>query len=133
MPGSLLDTQRIAAITLDERTVLRRSPDVEQERKVAIYDLLQQNHFAPAGVRAGPYRLRLSLEDGSVVLDVTSETGADDRGLVQRIALSLSPFRRIIKDYFVVCDSYYEAIKTATNSRIEAIDMGRREIGRAHV
>lgn len=117
-----MDTQRIASITLDERTVLRRSPDVEQERKVAIYDLLQQNHFAPAGVKAGPYRLRLGLEEGTVVLDVRTEAEEP----VQRITLGLSPFRRIIKDYFVICDSYYEAIKTATQARIEAIDMGRR-------
>ncbi|MSP21090.1 MAG: UPF0262 family protein [Alphaproteobacteria bacterium] len=116
------DSQRIAAITLDDRTVVRRSPDVEQERKVAIYDLLQKNHFAPAGAMGGPYRVRLGVEDSSLVLDVTDESDA----IVCRIMLALSPFRRIIKDYFVICDSYYDAIKTATSARIEAIDMGRR-------
>ncbi len=116
------DSQRIAAITLDDRTVVRRSPDVEQERKVAIYDLLQKNHFAPAGAIDGPYRVRLGVEDSSLVLDVTDESDA----ILCRIMLALSPFRRIIKDYFVICDSYYDAIKTATSARIEAIDMGRR-------
>lgn len=116
------DTHRIVAITLDERTVLRRSPDIEQERKVAIYDLLQKNHFVPTGAADGPYRLHLGIEDGSLVLDVRSEGDAD----LCRFTLALSPFRRIIKDYFLVCDGYFDAIKTAPPARIDAIDMGRR-------
>ena len=118
----MTDTQRIAAVILDERTVARRGPDIEQERKVAIHDLLQQNRFAPTGADGGPYRLHLGIEDQSIVLDVRDEADA----AVARVTLALAPFRRIIKDYFLICDSYCEAIKTATTARIETIDMGRR-------
>jgi uncharacterized protein (UPF0262 family) len=116
------DTQRITALTLDERTVLCRSPDVEQERAVAIYDILQKNRFAPRGHAAGPYRLRLGIEPAGLVFDVRSEADVE----ICRIVLGMAAFRRIIKDYFIVCDSYYEAIRTATTERIETIDMGRR-------
>jgi uncharacterized protein (UPF0262 family) len=114
--------QRIVDIKLDEHTVKRRSPDVEHERAVAIYDLLEDNHFAPAGIDAGPYCLRLSIEESRLVLDIRNQEDESQR----TISLSLSPFRRIIKDYFTVCESYFAAIKTASPSRIEAIDMGRR-------
>lgn len=114
--------QRIAAITLDERTVDRRSPDVEHERKVAIYDLLQKNLFAPVGGLAGPFQVSLGIEEGNLVFDLSSERGEP----LDSIRLLLAPFRRVIKDYFLVCDSYYDAIKTATPAKIEAIDMGRR-------
>ena len=116
------ETQRISEITLDERTVIRRSPDVEHERKVAIYDLLQQNHFAPAGIARGPYQVTLGIEGGRLIFDVIDAAGAP----LERIPLALGPFRKIVKDYFLVCDSYYDAIKTASAARIEAIDMGRR-------
>lgn len=116
------DRHRIADIRLDERTVKYRSPDVEHERAVAIYDLLEENYFAPAGLDAGPYGLHLSIEETRLVFDIRN---ADDESL-QTISLSLAPFRRIIKDYFTVCESYFTAIKTASPSRIEAIDMGRR-------
>ncbi|MDA0653784.1 MAG: UPF0262 family protein [Proteobacteria bacterium] len=115
---------RITEITLDERTVLRRSPDIEHERKVAIYDLLQQNRFALAGEEGGPFRIRLGIEGGQLVIDVADEAGA----ALRRIPLALTPFRRIIKDYFVVCETYYDAIKTDSPSKIEAIDMGRRSL-----
>lgn len=118
------DTQRLTAVILDERTVARRGPDIEQERRVAIHDLLQQNTFAPAGMSCGPYRLHLGIEEGSIVLDVRSEQDAP----VARVLLTLSPFRRIIKDYLLICDSYYEAIKDAPPSRIETLDMGRRGV-----
>ena len=118
------DSQRIADLTLDERTVVRRNPDVEQERAVAIYDLLQKNHFAPRGHLLGPYRLRLGIEPAGLVFDVRSEADAE----IGRIILGMSAFRRIIKDYFIVCDSYHEAIKTATPARIETLDMGRRAL-----
>ena len=116
------EIQRISGITLDERTVLRRSPDVEHERKVAIYDLLQQNHFAPAGDAGGPYHLTLGIEGGRLIFDLRDEAGTP----LDRIPLALGRFRKIVKDYFLVCDSYYEAIKTASPAGIEAIDMGRR-------
>ena len=117
-----MSDKRITEITLDERTVLLRSPDIEHERKVAIYDLLQQNRFALAGKASGPFRVRLGIEAGQLMIDVADDSGSP----LQRIPLALAPFRRIIKDYFVICESYYDAIKTDSPSKIEAIDMGRR-------
>lgn len=120
-PGAA--SQRIANITLDERLVVRRSPEIEHERAVAIFDLLEQNVFAPAAGYAGPFNVHLSLRDGRVlVMDVADAAGA----ALEEVTLPLSPLRRLIKDYFTVCESYFQAIKTATPSRIEAIDMGRR-------
>ena len=114
--------QRIVDITLDERTVVRRSPDVEHERAVAIYDLLEENHFAPVGDYQGPYNLHLSIEERRLLFDIRTES---DEAL-GTVTLPLLPFRRIVRDYFTICESYFEAIKTASPSRIEAIDMGRR-------
>lgn len=113
---------RIERLTLDEATVVRRNADIEHERKVAIFDLLEQNSFQPVGSEGGPYHLCLGIEEGRLVFDLRL---ADDRPH-GRIILALSPFRRIVKEYFEVCDSYFKAIKTASPSRIEAIDMGRR-------
>jgi uncharacterized protein (UPF0262 family) len=114
--------RRIAKVTLDERTVVRRSPEVEHERAVAIFDLIEENHFAPVGDYGGPYSLHLGIEENRLVLDIRTE--ADDP--LGKVILALSPFRRVVKDYFTVCESYYHAIKTASPSQIEAIDMGRR-------
>jgi len=114
--------QRIVNITLDERTVVRRSPDVEHERAVAIYDLLEDNHFAPVGDYRGPYSLHLAIEESRLLFDIRTES----EGPLGTVTLPLLPFRRIVKDYFTVCETYFEAIKTASPSRIEAIDMGRR-------
>ena len=113
---------RIVNITLDERTVVRRNPDIEHERKVAIFDLLEQNEFALADGPGGPYALRLGVEENRLVIDVEAEDGTP----IDKILLPLTPFRRIIKEYFMVCESYFEAIKTASPSRSEAIDLGRR-------
>ena len=118
------DNKKIVGIFLDEHTVLRRSPQVEHERKVAIYDLLEENHFNPIGDYGGPYNLHLSIEENRLVFDIRT---ADDANLT-RFFLPTTPFRKIIKDYFLICDSYYQAIKTSTPSQIEAIDMGRRGI-----
>ncbi|WP_299442190.1 UPF0262 family protein [uncultured Rhodospira sp.] len=113
---------RLVDVRLDETTLVRRRPEVEHERTVAIFDLLEENRFRLKGAR-GPYMLRLSLEDDRLVLDVRSE---DDRPL-HRFLMSTRPFSRIVKDYFMVCESYYGAIKSgASPSRIESIDMGRR-------
>ena len=116
------DGSKLVKITLDERTVVRRNPDVEHERAVAIYDLLEENHFALIGGENGPYGLHLRVEEGRLCLDITRE----DESAIATIGLALAPFRRVVKDYFAVCESYFEAIKTASPSRIEAIDMGRR-------
>lgn len=118
------DRYRIVRVELDERSVLRRSPEVEQERAVAIADLLDANHFAPVGHGGGPYQLTLSIEEGRLVLDIAHEDGSP----VDRLQLPLLPFRRIVRDYFTVCETYYDAIKHAGPSRIEAIDMGRRAV-----
>src|SRR5690606_38667550 len=113
---------RIVRITLDERTVIRRSPDIEHERRIAIYDLLEENHFRLLNGHAGPYHLHLGMVETRLLLDVRKPEG----DAAERIELPLTPFRRVIKDYFTVCESYYQAIKAGSPSRIEAIDMGRR-------
>ncbi|MGV8995449.1 MAG: UPF0262 family protein [Parvibaculaceae bacterium] len=113
---------RIAELVLDERTVMRRSPDVEHERKVAIFDLLEENSFTPQGSEGGPYLLHLAIEENRLVFDIRLES-SEPHG---KIMLSLSPFRKLIKDYFLICESYYDAIKSAAPAQIEAIDMGRR-------
>lgn len=112
----------IAAVHLDEATLVRRSPDVEHERNVAIFDLIEENFFKPKGSDGGPYSLHLSIQDGRLVFDIRLM----DEEPHTAIMLSLTPFRRIVKDYFLICESYFDAIKTAAPSQIEAIDMGRR-------
>ena len=114
--------QRIAKITLDEKTVVRRNADIEHERAVAIFDLLEENSFAPVAGYDGPFHLALGIEDHRLVLDIR---GTDDISR-ERIVLSLAPFRGIVKDYFLICESYFAAIKRASTMQIEAIDMGRR-------
>jgi uncharacterized protein (UPF0262 family) len=114
--------QRIAKITLDERTVVRRSADIEHERAVAIFDLLEENSFALADGHPGPFHLHLGIEENRLVLDIRSASEEP----IERVLLPLTPFRSIVKDYFLVCDTYFKAIRTASPSRIEAIDMGRR-------
>lgn len=115
---------RICEVILDSGTISSRNPDIDHERQVAVFDLLEQNHFRPNGSAGGPYRLQLMIEDGRLVFDIRTEDGTAHG----RIVLSMTPFRRIIKDYFMICESYFEAIKTATPSQIEAIDMGRRAL-----
>ena len=140
---------RLVSVDLDEGSIARATADVEHERATAIYDLIEENTFAPSGHDGGPYRLRIGIVDNRLALEVTEENGT----AVAIHLLSLTPFRKIVKDYFFVCESYFAAIRTATPSQIEAIDMGRRglhnegsqvlidrlkdkveiEIGRAHV
>jgi len=117
------DQSRLVEVTLDEGSIGRNSTDVEHEREVAIFDLLERNTFALEGHEdGGPYTLHLSLADNRLVFTV----GDTNRNPIVHVMLSLSPFRRLVKDYFLMCESYYQAIKTAPPSRIEAIDMGRR-------
>ena len=116
------EKQRIVNIFLDEKSLVCRAAHVEHERKVAVYDLLEDNHFAPVGDDRGPYTLRLGIENNRLVFDIRTEGG--DK--LDRFTLPLNSFRKIVKDYFIVCESYFEAIKTAPPSRIEAQDMGRR-------
>ncbi|MDM9647360.1 UPF0262 family protein [Rhizobium sp. S163] len=114
---------RLCDVVLDD-TIGRSTPDVEHERAVAIFDLIEENTFTPVGHAGGPYRLNISLVDTKLVFAITTEDGET----VATHILSLTPFRRIVKDYFMICESYYEAIRSASPSRIEAIDMGRRGI-----
>jgi uncharacterized protein (UPF0262 family) len=113
--------RRIIDIVLDEESVARRSPEVEHERAVALFDLLEENDFALVGA-AGPYRLRIGIFEQRLVFDVRD---ASDHKL-RDIVLSLTPFRKVVKDYFLICESYYAAIKKLSPSQIEALDMGRR-------
>lgn len=113
---------RLIEVELDE-SIGRSTPDVEHERAVAIFDLIEENSFRPLGDDAGgPYRLKLSLVENKLIFAINRETGEQ---VVLHI-LSLTPFRRIVKDYYMICESYYEAIRAASPSKIEAIDMGRR-------
>jgi uncharacterized protein (UPF0262 family) len=118
-----MGSQRLCDVVLDD-TIGRSTPDVEHERAVAIFDLLEENSFAPEGHAGGPYKLYLSLVEQRLVFTIKTE---GDEPVATHI-LSLTPFRRIIKDYFMICDSYYQAIRSSTPSQIEAIDMGRRGI-----
>ncbi len=117
-------SQRLVAVTLDEKSIGRSGPDIEHERAVAIYDLLEANEFALVGSEGGPYALNLSITGNRLMLDIRQADGSP--AMVH--LLSLSPLRRIVKDYFMVCDSYYAAIRNATADRIEALDMGRRAL-----
>ena len=117
-------SNRLVAITLDENSINRSNRDVEHERAVAIYDLLEDNTFAPHDDDGGPFALHLSITGSRLVLDIRRENGTP----VMAHLLSLSPLRRLVKDYYTVCDSYYAAIRTATPDRIEALDMGRRAL-----
>ena len=122
MTGQSPSTQRIMNVTLDENSIERRNADIEHERAVAIYDLLENNFFAPAGIGDGPYSLHIGIEEDRLIFDIrdAAETPLD------KVALALRLFRQIVKDYFLLCESYYSAIKTASPSRIEALDMNRR-------
>src|SRR5215467_11813247 len=116
------DAFRLAAIVLDERSIVRRTREIEQERDVAIYDLLEANSFRPEGSHGGPYQLTLSVEDNRLCFDIRLEDGSAHG----KVLLSLTPFRRVIKDYFLVCESYFKAIRNSPASQIEALDMARR-------
>jgi len=115
--------QRIIDIELDERTIIRRNEDVEQEKKIAIFDLLEGNHFDPAGLE-GPFRIMLRVEDNRLAIDIKDEAGA----ALDTVRLGLARFRRLVRDYFAICDSYYKAVRSDTPHRIEAVDMARRAV-----
>ena len=114
----------LAAVNLDESSIGRASPDVEHERAVAIYDLLEDNAFRPNDHDGGPYALNLRIDGNRLVFDIRL---ADGTPVIAHL-LSLAPFSRIVKDYFVICDSYYAAIRGSTPDRIEALDMARRSL-----
>ena len=122
MSGDAANT-RLISVVLDDVSIGRAAPDIEHERAVAIYDLVEESRFAVKD-RPGPYRLVLSLSERRLVLNIRSEADAP----LMTHALSLTPFRQVVKDYFLICDSYRQAIRSGSPSRIEAIDMGRRAV-----
>ena len=122
MTAETTPARRIVDVSLDEESVARRSPEVEHERAVALFDLIEENDFVLVGGAPGPYRLHIGIFEQRLVFDVRD---ADDNKL-RDIVLSLTPFRKVVKDYFLVCESYYAAIKKLSPSQIEALDMGRR-------
>ena len=122
MAPAVSQARRILDIVLDEQSVTRRSPEVEHERAVALFDLMEENDFCLVGGASGPYKLHLGVFEQRLVFSVHSAGDAKLRD----IALSLTPFREVVKDYFLVCESYYAAIKKLGPAQIEAIDMGRR-------
>jgi uncharacterized protein (UPF0262 family) len=119
---------RITHVELDDATILWRNADIEQERRIAIFDLIEDNVFKPvrsfAAGQTGPYRLHLSVRDGRLVLKVSDEAGDS----LEAVVLGLARFRRPIREYFAICESYYQAIRKATPQEIETIDMARRGI-----
>jgi uncharacterized protein (UPF0262 family) len=119
---------RIIDIELDEKTIIRRNADIEQERRVAMLDLLEENYFRPERHHedgyAGPYRVRLSVEDGRLMIAISRQDGIFLEGII----LGLGRFHRPIREYFAICDSYYQAIRSSTPQQIETVDMARRGI-----
>jgi uncharacterized protein (UPF0262 family) len=115
--------KRIARVELDEASIAPRGADVEHERRIAIFDLEEENQFAPAGSDGGPYHLRLGVQENRLVFHIMQHESGETHATH---VLSLTPLKRVIRDYFVVCESYYQAIRAASPSQIEAIDMGRR-------
>ena len=123
-PPSGGPAKRLVKVSLDEISIGPGNRDVEHERAIAIYDLIEDNSFAPVGHEGGPYCLKLQVAGNRLIFDIRTEEEAP----VVAHHLSLTPFRRIVKDYFLICESYYQAIRAATPSQIEAIDMGRRAL-----
>jgi len=113
---------RLAGVTLEERTTVRRTREIEHEREIALYDLLEANSFHPVGSKGGPYNLVLGVEENRLVFNIKLTNGEQHGKLI----LSLAPFRRVIKDYFRQCESYFKAIPDQPASAIEVLDMGRR-------
>lgn len=111
---------RLQSVELDEDSLAAASRDQEQERQIAIFDLLEDNHFVPDGAPGGPYDLKVALIENRLALDITGP------GYQRRLLLSLSPFKGVVRDYHMICESYFEAIRNATPQRIETLDMGRR-------
>ncbi|HEV2557987.1 MAG TPA: UPF0262 family protein [Microvirga sp.] len=122
MAGGQGGQRRLVAVTLDEASIGRGNPDQEHERAIAIYDIVEANTFGVPGHDGGPYALHLALVEKKLCFDIRAAEGEP----VVAHHLSLTPFRGVIRDYAMVCDSYYKAIRTASPSQIEAIDMGRR-------
>ncbi|GAW40052.1 hypothetical protein SH203_00442 [Brevundimonas sp. SH203] len=111
---------RLASVELDAATLPAATAEIEHERRVAIFDLVEKNSFEPQGATGGPYRLKLSLQDNRLVFDI------DGEDFTRTYAISLTPLKGVLKDYLLICDSYYEALRGSSPSQIESVDMGRR-------
>ena len=120
IPGVSAGT-RIIDIKLDEGTIIRRNPDVERERQVAIFDLLEKNHFAPVGLE-GPFRILLRIEDDRIAIDLRDGDGSP----LDTVRIGLARFRRPIRNYFAICESYFEAVRSNGARQIETVDLARR-------
>jgi uncharacterized protein (UPF0262 family) len=119
---------RIIHIELDQQSIIWRNAEIEQERRIAIFDLLEGNHFAPQRQHvdgyAGPYRLTLRVEEGRLVFEIARE----DESLLEAVILGLGRFQRQIREYFAICDSYFQAVRASTAAQIETVDMARRAV-----
>ena len=113
---------RIIHISLDDPALVARNPDIEHERRVAIFDLIEGNHFRLISGHQGPFKVMLSLSERGIMFDISDSDGEP----LEQIDISMAPFRRHIRDYFMVCESYYDAIRSATPEKIESIDQARR-------
>lgn len=122
---SASETRRLFSVALDDASIGRATPDIEHERAIAIYDLVEENSFALDGHEGGPYALRLAIAENRLVIEVREDEAGP---AIMTHILSLTPFRRIVRDYYMICESYFEAIKTATPVQIETIDMARRGV-----
>ncbi len=118
------EAERITSITLDDASILKRSAEIEHERSAALSDILHENQFAPVELNAGPYDLFISVRENRLRLEITSERLESPH----EVMLPLAPLRSTIKDYFLICESYFEAVKTGNTYRVEAVDIGRRGI-----
>lgn len=119
-----MSEHRLSAVDLDMATLPAATAEIEHERRVAIFDLIEKNSFEPEGAPGGPYKLKLSLQDNRLVFDIAGEGTHED--FTRTYALSLTPLKSVLKDYLMICDSYYEALRGSSPSQIEAVDMGRR-------
>ena len=119
-----MNVEHIANITLDESSMKKRSKEAEHERDVAIADLLHENCFEPRCMKSGPYNVELGIEDGKLIMGVHSP----QEEKYSKVVLSVAPLRGIIRDYFMIFESYQQAISATNTSKIEAIDMGRRGV-----
>jgi uncharacterized protein (UPF0262 family) len=112
---------RIIDIELDEHTIIRRSDDIERERRVAIFDLMEENSFQPVG-HQGPFRIKLRIEESRLVIEIKDEAGT----ALETVQLGLGRFKRPVRDYFAICESYFKAVRSDSPQGLETIDMARR-------
>lgn len=120
--GTMADP-RIIGITLDRASIIRRNADIEREREVAIFDLLEDNHFAPVG-HEGPFRVQLRIEEDRLAIDLQDEQG----GMLETVRMGLARFRRLIRNYFAICESYFRELRAQSRKGLETVDMTRRAL-----